>query len=545
MSITKIDGEMYRRMLCGAALALENKKDEINSLNVFPVPDGDTGTNMYMTIDAARTAKRKETKNLAEYSEASARDMMRAARGNSGVILSLFFRGVAKTFAGHEEADARLLTEAFRTGAEEARKAVLKPVEGTILTVMRECCRQRGKPYEDDLIKLMDSFHFAANETLKKTPEMLPALKRAKVVDSGGYGFTAVLDGMKKVLNEDINLDSGRQSYSTVSALTKPAADFSEYDSGEITFAFCTECLAARKPGVSAHKLNSLREYLSGIGDSVVMTEDDEIIKIHVHTNEPLSVLTRVMELGEIQLSKIENMRSQHDRLAGADENTVTVPEKAYGIIAVSNGDGLGAVFRELGADIIVAGGQSMNPSADDFLKALKNLSCENAIILPNNSNIVLTALQAARMAEGVHVEVVKSVTIPQGISALIAFDSDLDLDSNIKKMTKAMSEIKSLAITNAVKGMDGEKIKVKKNQIIGLVDNELRYACDSMDDCLRLLAGEIADKEIITVYCGKGVSDSEAEHASAVLQSALGSGHDIMTVPGGQPIYTYLISAE
>ncbi len=546
MPITKIDGELYRKMLCGAAYALENKKDEINSLNVFPVPDGDTGTNMFMTIEAARSSKRSASKNLAEYSDASAREMMRAARGNSGVILSLFFRGVAKTFAGHEEADAYLFSEAFRTGAEEARKAVLKPVEGTILTVMRECCRPYTKVSDDDLIKLIDSFHRAANETLKKTPDMLPALKRAKVVDSGGYGFTAVLDGMKKVLSSDIDFEDDRQNSSPVSVETKPAADFSEYTSEEITFAYCTECLAQRKPGISEYKLNNFREYLAEVGDSVVLTVDDEIIKIHVHTNEPLSVLAKISELGEIQLSKIENMRSQHDRLAGGkNENVEVVPEKKYGIIAVTNGDGLGAVFRELGADVIVAGGQSMNPSADDFLKALKNLSCENVIILPNNSNIVLTALQASRLAEGVRVEVVKSVTIPQGISALIAFDSDLDLDTNLKNMAKAMTEIKSLAVTNAVKGMDGEKILVKKNQLIGLVDNDLRYACDSMDACLTSLAGEIADKEIITVYYGKGVGDSEAEHAAAVLSGALGPGHDIMTVSGGQPIYTYLISAE
>ena len=550
MTITKIDGLLYRRMLCAGALALQNKKEEINNLNVFPVPDGDTGTNMFMTIDAVRSVDRSGISSLAEYSAISAKDMMRSARGNSGVILSLFFRGVAKAFNGHDEADAALLTEAFRVGAEEARKAVLKPVEGTILTVMRECCA--GEPCQSgDIAELLTQFHRAASETLSRTPDMLPALKRARVVDSGGFGFTAILKGMLGVLTED-GEDSDDAAppapprIESSSQTTNSEADFSEYSSSEITFAFCTECLLNRKPGISATKINNLRKYLGEIGDSVVMTEDDEIIKVHVHTNEPLNVLGRLASFGDIQFSKIENMKGQHARLSESSERQEPEVERApYALITVSNGAGLGDIFREAGADIIIAGGQSMNPSTDDFLKALKKFPCEKAIILPNNSNIVLTALQAARLAEGVEIEVVKSLTIPQGISALLAFDPSRSLAENVDEMTAAMSAVKTLTVTRAVKGMKGEKLIVSKNQILGIVDNELKYAADSLEECLQSLAGEISDREIITIYYGKGVSPEEAEQTAAILSNQLGPGHDILTINGEQPIYSYIISAE
>jgi DAK2 domain fusion protein YloV len=538
LTITKINGELYHRMLCGAANALQNRKEEINNMNVFPVPDGDTGTNMFMTLDAVRSG-RGAVPHLGQYAESSAREMMRAARGNSGVILSLFFRGMAKAFAGHESTDAALLTEAFRTGAEEARKAVLKPVEGTILTVMRECCSSDTSG-DNDLLGLLERFQRAANETLKKTPEMLPVLKRARVVDSGGLGFTAVLDGMKRGLVDDpTDLKHEETEF-------RPAADFHEFEAGDITFAYCTECLVSRKPGVTEAMISDFRVFLNGIGDSIVLTEDDEIIKLHVHSNEPLKILLLLSGFGEIQFSKIENMRTQHKNLISAGNKAESeIPAKKYEIIAVASGAGLTDVFRELGADAVVTGGQSMNPSAEDFLKALKNLSCEHAIILPNNSNIVLTALQAAKLAEGKSVEVVRSVTIPQGISALIAFDSDLDVAENIKKMTEAMANVTSIAITRSVRSMDSDKITVRKNQIIGIVDKDLKYAADSLEDCLRQLAADIRDKEIITIYYGKGVEEDEAQRVADLLSGMLAPGCDIMTIPGEQPVYMYIISAE
>ncbi len=545
MTVKKIDGEMYRQMLCGAALSLQSKKDEINNLNVFPVPDGDTGTNMSMTLDAVRAPAAKSSRNLAEYAASSAREIMRAARGNSGVILSLFFRGVARTFSGHEDADAELVTEAFRAGAEDARKAVLKPVEGTILTVMRECCALPEELHAPDMNQLLDNFCRTAQETLKKTPDMLPALKKAKVVDSGGSGFTAVLDGMKRVLNGESF--SGETGTFLGTVKTEPAADFSEFETEDIRFSFCTECLVAKAPGLSDNLVAELRPYLAGMGDSVVMTDDDEIIKIHIHTNEPLTVLSHVSALGELQLSKIENMRLQHDRLAAAKVQAAaeTIPLKACGVVVVSNGAGINDVFGKLGAERIIAGGQSMNPSADDFLKAIKAIRCERVVLLPNNPNIVLTARQAAELAEGVQVDVVPSVTIPQGISALLAYNPGAEPAANLAAMNAALGSVTTLSVTRAVKDADTDGLPVKKRQFIGLVNNKLRYASDSLDDCLRSLAPELSGRELVTVYYGKGVKSAEAEHVAALLGEALGDGAEICVVSGQQPIYSYLISAE
>jgi len=536
---TKIDGELYRTMLLSAAASLEAKKEEVNNLNVFPVPDGDTGTNMCLTIEAVRSPALMPNQSLSLYSEAAAKAMMRAARGNSGVILSLFFRGMAKAFAGNETADCELLTKAFRQGAEEARKAVQNPVEGTILTVMRECCSDDRKSETQDAAQLLEGFLYMAKETLKKTPEMLPALKRARVVDSGGCGFVAIVDGMKRALTGEAETDlSFGDGFSM-----RSAADFDEFTEEEIRFAYCTECLLAKKNGLPEAAVSELSPFLASIGDSAVITDDDEIIKIHVHTNEPLTVLTRLVHMGDILFSKIENMKQQHKALSS--EKETDTPKKPYGIFAVTNGEGLGDVFKELGADRIIAGGQCMNPSADDFLKAIKSLPCEKAILLPNNPNIILAAQQAAELAEDVQVEVVRSVTVPQGISAMLSFDGNLSLDDNIANMSAALKGVTTLSVAKAAKDATANDLFVKKKQYIGLVDNSLRYAADTLEDCLKALAGEIKDKEIITVYYGKGVKEGDARHAADVIGEVLGQGCEIITVRGMQPIYSFIISAE
>jgi len=538
VTVTKIDGSRYHQMLCSAAASLEQHKEEINSMNVFPVPDGDTGSNMSMTLDAVK--KLPANSNLASLAETAAKEIMRAARGNSGVILSLFFRGMAKAFAGYEEADAAILTNAFRTGAEEARKAVFKPVEGTILTVMRECCSSESD--ETDLCLLADQFCLHAQETLKKTPDMLPALKRAHVVDAGGFGFTAVLDGMRQALNNE-PVESWVENYS--------AANFDEFEEEEINFTFCTECIIAKNGPIRIP--DSLRTFLADCGDSIVLTDDDEIIKLHVHTNDPFGVLQQMTALGELQFSKVENMKLQHQHIEvkKADKKTekkapaVTQPMNQYAILAVSNGDGISNVFRDLGANIIISGGQSMNPSVDDFLKALRNIPNKNAIILPNNSNIVLTANQAARLSDDVHVEVIRCKTIPQGISALLSFNDKASPETNVENMMEAVENVVSLAVTRAVKNADTGLLKVRKRQYIGLVDNDLKYAADEQEDCIRMLAEEIRDREIITVYYGKEVKKNEAERAVDILQEELGEYAEIQLVNGQQPIYDYLISAE
>lgn len=530
-----IDAELYLRMLRAGAAALNAGKADVNKLNVFPVPDGDTGTNMFLTLDSVNSLS-SDGKTLSESAEDAARAAMRSARGNSGVILSLFFRGMAKTLSGHETADIPLVLEAFRTGAETARSAVLKPVEGTILTVMRECCAA-GRDYpEDDLLKTFEILYAEAQETLKKTPDMLPALKRAKVVDSGGYGFTIVLSGMIRALKgETVEMPEERENGSG-------EADFSMYSDEEITFSFCTECLANRKPETTQEEIDALRSYLSGMGDSIVMVSDDEIIKIHVHTNEPLTVLGKITELGIPQLIKVENMRQQHNELIVSEEKKEKVP---YGIITVANGDGLTDLFKELGAGYVVSGGQSMNPSANEFLKAIKHLNCENAILLPNNSNIVLTAQQAAKMCEDVKVGVVRSVTIPQGIAAMIAFDPSADLDENIENMTDATKAVTTLAITRAVRNADINDVKVLKKQFIGLADNNLVCANDTLEGCLRDLSGYLKNRDAITLYYGKGVKEETAKHLADVVREIAGDGCEPEVICGRQPIYHLIISAE
>ncbi len=601
MNITKIDAELFHRMLCGGAAALEAEKELINRLNVFPVPDGDTGSNMFLTLDSVRSMP-LPSGSLSAFAEAAAKTVMRSARGNSGVILSLFFRGMAEALAGCEDADSAMLVNAIQRGSDSARKAVMKPMEGTILTVMRECTAFEPGTVPEDIESAMDEICEMASAILAKTPEMLPALKRAKVVDSGGKGFTVVLYGMKHALQGDFTFEdktAAVESDENISDEGLSDADFSAFDADEIEFGFCTECLINRKEDITESDVDELRPFLNGIGDSVVMAADDEIVKIHVHTNEPMKVLERMMGFGVPQFVKIENMRQQHSTLVTKNEQqklqgqtddqdqqddekpekqrlrdriempklpdklemseireklekkikkeeSEEPPEDAYGIITVVNGDGLRDLFMELGAGYVVEGGQSMNPSANDFLKAINELNCDKIILLPNNSNIVLTAEQAARMAdEGIQVRVVRTVTIPQGISAMISFDSSAGIDENAEFMSDAASMVKSFAVTRAVRNADVENMHVKRRQFIGLYNNKLKYAEDTIEDCIRDIAEAIEDEEIITIYCGKGVRKDEAERTAELMQEILGDDREISVVNGKQPVYRYLISAE
>lgn len=536
MDILTIDACIYRRMLCAAAAELQAKREEINDLNVFPVPDGDTGSNMSLTLEGVKSVS-ADARGLGEFAEAAAKAAMRSARGNSGVILSLFFRGMAEAFAGHESADTSLLIKAFEKGSESARKAVMKPVEGTILTVMRECTKFDADSTPESINAALANISRQAVEILKKTPEMLPALKRAKVVDSGGYGFTAVVAGMIKAVDGDAADEI--PSFGTVAN-----ADFSAFSDDEITFSFCTECLVNKDESVPDNVLDELRAFLADIGDSVVFIADDEIVKVHVHTNDPMAVLSRMFALGTPQIIKVENMRQQHNAIVTEAEQKQQLSDTC-GVIAVANGDGLRDLFMELGAKNMIAGGQSMNPSADDFLKAIKALHCRRVILLPNNPNIVLTAQQAAAIAQGVQVEVVRSVTVPQGIAAMIAFSESADMDENTANMSAALSEVKTLSVTQAVKNAEIGSISVRRKQYIGLIDNRLFCAENSMEDCLLCLADEIRDRDIITVYCGKSVKKTEGESTAKLLKTVLGPDAEVSVVYGKQPIYRYIISAE
>ncbi len=540
MSTISVTGALYQQLLLSASLCLDNNRDAVNNLNVFPVPDGDTGTNMSLTMSAVSGNRGHDTASIGDYSANVARDMMRAARGNSGVILSLFFRGMARAFSGHEEADVKIFHEAFRAGAVAAASAVENPVEGTILTVMRECCAEDNDAA--DIEALLDIFYEKAAETLARTPEMLPVLKRARVVDSGGCGFVHIVDGMRKALSGEPIEIAPVSEY----ALNE-AADFSEFSDEEITFTFCTECLLDLDAPVPAVILSNIRSWLASVGDSMVLTTDEEIFKLHIHTNDPMEVLARVTKLGTLRFSKIENMRLQHDGIAvnsGSKKKEKAVEREPYGIFAVSPGDGFSDLLCELGANRIIAGGQSMNPSADDIIEAIKSYPCETAIILPNNPNIILTAKQVAMLMDDVNVLSVDTRTLPQGITSLIAFNKARTPEENLAAMQGVLEDVKTLSVTTAVRDAETDGVSVRKDQLLGLLDGKIKVSSDSITEVIETLADEAGEGEIITVYYGEDATEESAEEIAAIISGKL-SDADVAVIPGGQPIYPYIISVE
>ena len=540
MNTTTIDGPLWRRLVMSGAATLNNKRETVNNLNVFPVPDGDTGTNMSMTMTGVLAGNHGGVASVAAYSAAIAKDMMRSARGNSGVILSLFFRGMARAFDGYDTITPAVLLDAVKQGAKAAAAAVEKPVEGTILTVMRECATDITVNEDTYFEQLLDRLHDNAEAVLAKTPEMLPALRRARVVDSGGYGFCRILEGMKRAI-------FGEETANTAvdEAEVRPAADFEAFSTEEITFAFCTECLVDLHRQLSDKTAAKLKKTLSAMGDSMVFTYDEEILKLHIHTDEPLKVLAMIFPLGALRASKIENMKLQHTGLIEAAEQAPEQPKKPYGIFAVSPGDGFSDVFKELGADGIIAGGQSMNPSAEDILDAIKQCPCETAIVLPNNSNIIMAARQAAELASGTNVIVIPTKTLPQGISALFAFNEAREPEENAEEMTEAASAVTTLSFTRAVRDAEVDGKKVKERQVLGLQDGKVKSAEESYADAVTSMIPLISDRELITLYYGQGVKEDAAEDMEQLLADAFGNSAEVSVVYGGQPLYPFIISAE
>lgn len=540
MNTTTIDGPLWRRLVMSGAATLNNKRETVNNLNVFPVPDGDTGTNMSMTMTGVLAGNHGGVASVAAYSAAIAKDMMRSARGNSGVILSLFFRGMARAFDGYDTITPAVLLDAVKQGAKAAAAAVEKPVEGTILTVMRECATDITVNEDTYFEQLLDRLHDNAEAVLAKTPEMLPALRRARVVDSGGYGFCRILEGMKRAIFGEETANTAVEE-----AEVRPAADFEAFSTEEITFAFCTECLVDLHRQLSDKTAAKLKKTLSDMGDSMVFTYDEEILKLHIHTDEPLKVLAMIFPLGALRASKIENMKLQHTGLIEAAEQAPEQPKKPYGIFAVSPGDGFSDVFKELGADGIIAGGQSMNPSAEDILDTIKQCPCETAIVLPNNSNIIMAARQAAELASGTNVIVIPTKTLPQGISALFAFNETREPEENAEEMTEAASAVTTLSFTRAVRDAEVDGKKVKERQVLGLQDGKVKSAEESYTDAVTSMIPLISDRELITLYYGQGVKEDAAEDMEQLLADAFGNNAEVSVVYGGQPLYPFIISAE
>lgn len=543
-----ISGTVFKDMLITGAAVLERNKKLIDSLNVFPVPDGDTGTNMSMTMNSAvRELKTMENMNVSAVASAVARGALRGARGNSGVILSQIFRGIARSFEGVDSFDAQMLTNALKQGSEEAYKAVMRPKEGTILTVVRVVadCAKAHCAAGDNVYKLIDSMIVDGERILAKTPDMLPVLKEAGVVDSGGKGFMMLLRGFKMALDGDYIEDYEAQA-DTIAAQEEREENIMIDSLEDITFAYCTEFFIEHldKNFVDADT-ESLREHLQRIGDSVVVVADQEMVKVHVHTNVPGKALQMALRLGELNGVKIENMLEQHRRLIEERKSA----EKEYGMVAVSVGEGIDTVLKDLGVDAVVTGGQTMNPSALDIERAIKRVNARRVFVFPNNKNIILAAQQAAELigkSLQIRAIVVPTQSIMQGISAILAFDAGVDEDNNLKTMESAAQSIKSGSVTYAIRSTGVNGRKIEEGDLIGMVDGEIVQSGKDINAVLDGLVKNMMrdDGEYITIFYGADVAKEDAEvFASRVSQTY--SNADIVLQYGGQPLYYYLISVE
>lgn len=548
---TKIDGATYVSMVVSAANSIHNEKEAINELNVFPVPDGDTGINMSMTMSPVRDELANYSGSISECADKVAGSLLRAARGNSGVILSLFFRGIAKGFQGLEMVDSVDILKAFEMGVAEAYKAVQHPTEGTILTVMRGCVEtalNKASNKEWDVDNLFDYMTEMAEHTLSETPEMLPVLKQANVVDAGGAGFVAILKGMQAALkNQPIEAEN-------VEASTRTKANFAEFETANIENPYCTECIVTKSEEYQGEgKVEAFHEFVLAAGDSAVFVDDKEIIKVHVHTKDPGKVLSEAVKYGMLYTVKVENMRNQHTALTeaadAADATPAKVapkaPEKQYGFVSVTMGEGIRSVFSDLGVDSFVFGGQTMNPSTEQLIDAVNATPSEIVYLLPNNSNICLVAEQAAKLVQDKTVIVIPSVSVPQGIAAMMNFSAEETPDENTSNMTAALSAVKTLDITFAAHDSTFDGKVIKGGQMLGLVEHKVKYVTDTHKECMEALLAHMEDAAFITLFYGEEVSAEEAEDMAAYLAEKLGDDVEIATIYGGQPLYYYVISVE
>ncbi|MGN0688664.1 MAG: DAK2 domain-containing protein [Oscillospiraceae bacterium] len=546
----KITGKLFRDAVISGANNIANKRQEVDELNVFPVPDGDTGTNMSMTIGNAVAELRNMHSGITagDAAKTVAGAMLRGARGNSGVILSLIFRGLSKGLAGKAEADAKALSEAFRLGVDAAYKAVMKPTEGTILTVAREAYENTVALGTEggDAAEYLKAYIEQAEKSLEKTPELLPALAKAGVVDAGGKGLIVILQGMMQVIAGGAVIESENGIKPAAPAAVAAASGSSE----EITFAYCTEFIVNKKS--DAKDATALRAFLETIGDCVVVVDDDDIIKVHVHSNHPGKAIEEGLKFGELTKMKIENMREQHNNIIKADEaaqtnrKTPVAPEKDMGFVAVAAGAGIEALFRDLGVDNIVRGGQTMNPSTDDILDAIGQTPAHNVFVLPNNKNIIMAAEQAVALADR-NVCVLQSKTIPQGIAAMMSFDPDADFVANRSGMTDALGRVASGQITFAVRDSEYDGHKIKQGEILAMDNGKIVFTETDITKSLIKLTKRLvsSSSSFITVIYGSDVSDEDAQEAYEKLRAKISDNIDIVLVNGGQPVYYYIISVE
>ena len=556
-----IDAAAFQQMVIHAAAAISAQKQHINDLNVFPVPDGDTGTNMSLTISAAAAElKKKQCATVGEAAQTAASALLRGARGNSGVILSLLFRGIAKSLKDRETIDGRDLAIALDFGVAAAYKAVMKPAEGTILTVSRLAAAQAAAAAREENAaeSVLEAAIREGQEALADTINQNPVLKKAGVVDAGGKGFLVILQGM---------LDSLRgEPMPQVEEESAPAdkADFVAMAAEDITFAFDTVFIVRKH--TEEVDLEPFRTYLNSIGDSLVIGEDDTAFKVHVHTNTPGAALTESQKYGTLELAKIENMRTQADDLAagkhvqstddleaveaeleaGADGGAPVkaAPEKKYGFVAVCAGQGLEAVFRDLGVDGVISGGQTMNPSTEDILREVDKTPAEIVYVLPNNKNIIMAAEQCVRLCEDKRVVVLPSKTVPQGISAMLAVDLDAQEEDNTQAMTEALQNVHTAEVTYAARDSDFDGFEIHQGDYLALKEGKLFGTDTQLEALLEKLAEEGKDSSFISLYYGEDVTEDAAQAAGARFQAVCPDA-EISVLSGGQPVYYYIISFE
>lgn len=540
--IQYIDGKQLRDMFVSGANNLQNNKDLVDKLNVFPVPDGDTGTNMSLTISyAMKELSKVEGDDITNIGKALSKGSLMGARGNSGVILSQIIRGFAKAIEGKENLSTEELAKAFKNGSDTAYKAVIKPIEGTILTVVREsgeyavqACKK-----EKDLIKFLELVIKEANESLNRTPNLLKALKEAGVVDSGGKGLVLIYEGMLSSLRgNSIQIqDSSASNVSTVEISNN------QINPDDIKFGYCTEFILES----NSISDTEIRDIMMKYGDSLAVVGDEGVIKVHVHTNDPGLVLQDALKHGQLVTIKIENMRVQHENLVleAQDETASSVEEKEFGFIATSMGEGLAKIFKDFGVDHIIEGGQTMNPSTEDFMNAIEHIHAKNIFIFPNNSNIIMAANQAKELSEK-NIIVIPTKNTPQGFTALVNFNGDATVQENEEAMMQSLGLVKSGQVTYAVRDTVMNDIEVKEGNIIGIAEGNLLGAGDSVDKVTSQLVEKLVDEDsaIITLFYGEDVSEEEANNLRDELEEKF-EDIDVELYYGGQPLYYYLISVE
>ena len=552
MAVKTINTELLQKMFLAGAANLEAKKEFINELNVFPVPDGDTGTNMTLTILSAAKVKALENPDMVAIAKAISSGSLRGARGNSGVILSQLLRGFTKEIREHKEIDTITLAKACERATATAYKAVMKPKEGTILTVAKGASQKAAELAEttEDLDTFISEVINYAQEVLEKTPEMLPVLKEAGVVDSGGQGLLEVMRGAYDAF-QGKEIDYSAIEASAGTKMVKP----SEQAETEIKFGYCTEFIIMLEKEFTAKDETEFKAYLESIGDSIVCVADDDIVKIHVHTNDPGLAIQKALTYGQLSRMKIDNMREEHqerlikdaEKLAAQQaEAKKAEPRKEVGFIAVSIGEGMNEIFRELGADYIIEGGQTMNPSTEDMLNAIDQVNAEHIFILPNNKNIILAANQAQALTEEKDIIVVPSKTVPQGITAIINYMPDADAQTNLEAMVEGIGNVKTGQVTYAVRDTHIDDKEIHEGDIMGIGDSGILAVGQSVEETTKEMLAQLVDEdtELISLYYGQEVQEESAENFAQEIED-LYPDVDVDVHSGGQPIYYYVLSVE